>query len=420
MHSGNEKLDFRISSNFRNIALGLIGVGLLLTLVQIFAPWHSDAAAHGAGHGEEHAAGNPRLFFSLHLALLVGFPLALGGIWFTALHHLSGAAWSTTVRRISENFFWSLPVLFVLLLITLFAGMGDVFHHWVHADPEDALLKGKSAWLNPTFFSVRNIAVFIVWFAFGLLFWKASVTQDSDGAFSHTSLMTKLSAAFMIVFGLTVSSTGWDLSMSMEPHWFSTMWGVYIFAGAGLSSFAAMILWIWYLKRSGYVSESINIDHIHDVAKWMWGFTGGWAYIGVASQFMLIWYAHIPEETIFFHTRLYHDDGTYNAWALVSLILVLVRWTIPFFTLIRRDAKRNLNWLAANAVLILFGQVLDMYWVMYPTLDHGEFHMLSWYEIGPLALLAGSFMITTAWGLSRAKLVPQKDPRLEECLHAHH
>lgn len=412
----NDKLDFKITPKFRNISLALIGVGLVLTVLQIVAPWHGEHA-HAATSGYS----NPRLFMSINLALLVGIPVILGGIFFSALHHISGAAWSTSVRRLAESFFWAMPVLILFFSIVIY-GMHDVFHHWMsyEANTGDSILDGKIGYLNQGSFIWRNIAIFAIWVLFGFLFWNTSVKQDADGEFKHTSLMTKLGAGFIVVFGLTYSVSSWDLGMSVEPHWFSTMWAVYFFMGLGLSVFAAIIIWIWYLKREGYAQESINTEHIHDLGKWMWGFTASWAYIALGSQFLLIWYATIPEETIFYRIRMFNIDGSYNAWGFIALLIVMLRWIVPFFLLITRKSKRNLNWLAINSVIILIGQVIDMYWVLYPTLDAGNFIWLSWQELGPLLLLSGSFMLSVAWGLSRAKLIPVKDPRLEECLHSHH
>lgn len=412
----NDKLDFKITPKFRNISLALIGVGLVLTVLQIVAPWHGEYS-HAATSGYS----NPRLFMSINLALLVGIPVILGGIFFSALHHISGAAWSTSVRRLAESFFWAMPVLIIFFSIVIY-GMHDVFHHWMsyEANTGDSILDGKIGYLNQDSFIWRNIAIFAIWVLFGFLFWNTSVKQDADGEFKHTSLMTKLGAGFIVVFGLTYSVSSWDLGMSVEPHWFSTMWAIYFFMGLGLSVFAAIIIWIWYLKREGYAQESINTEHIHDLGKWMWGFTASWAYIALGSQFLLIWYATIPEETIFYRIRMFNVDGSYNAWGFMALLIVMLRWIVPFFLLITRKSKRNLNWLAINSVIILIGQVIDMYWVLYPTLDAGNFIWLSWQELGPLLLLSGSFMLSVAWGLSRAKLIPVKDPRLEECLHSHH
>jgi hypothetical protein len=405
------KLEFKFSPKLRNIALGLIIIGLILTILQIFFPWH--------GHEGKHH-GNPRLFYSLHLAFLVFLPITIGSIFFVAMHHLSGAAWSVTIRRIAEAHVWFLVVLFISMIVILGFGIGEVFHHWVHAPETDELIKHKSGWLNTKFFITRNILIFIVWFIFGWYLWKLSVKQDEDGKFEHTPKLAKISAGFAVVFGITISSTSWDFSMSVEPHWFSTIWAVYIFAGVLLSSFAVLAIWSYFLKKEGYFGNTLTEDHIHDIGKYLWGTSIFWAYIGIASQFLLIWYGHIPEETIFYHSRIYNEDLTHNPWAIISLLLIVIRFILPFFLLIKRDYKRNFQWLAIVAGLILFGQIWDMYWVLYPTLDHGHFVFLSWQELGTLLLFSGLYIFTIATALTKSKLIPIKDPRLEECLHIHH
>lgn len=409
------KIHFKMSRNFQMFALGLIVLGAILIGAQFALPWHG----HGGGHGGEHG-GNPRLFMSLHLALLVILPLTLGGVYFVAYNHLSGTGWNVTVRRLAENYFWFLPVVLVLMLVIFYGGgFGDVFSHWVHAPADDHLINHKRPWLEENFFIWRNVAWMLLWILFGFIFWKHSTTQDEDGKMNHTRTSVKLGAGFMVLFGLTYSFNSWDLTMSLEPHWFSTMWAVYIFAGLALTLFSSLILWVWYLKKAGYYGDSLNENHIHDLGKYLWGHTIFWAYIAF-SQFMLIWYAHIPEETVFFNHRLY-QSGTMevNAWYYVGIALILIRFVLPFFLIIRRDTKRNLNWLAFVAVIHLIGQVVDMYWIAYPTLDHGHFVAFSWQELGPLFLMAGLFILTVGWGLSRKPLIPVKDPRLEDCLHWH-
>ena len=382
---------------------------MVLVVMQVMFPYH--------GHGD-HGDHDPRLFMSFHLALLVALPLAAGGIYFTAFNHVAGAAWNVTIRRVAENYVWYLPFVFVLMLVVFFFGMGDVFGHWMHAKPDDHLIAHKSAWLDQGSFIGRNILWLVVWFVFGFIFWKRSIKQDEDGSISHTKALARISALFLVVFGVTYSLNSWDLSMSMEPHWFSTMWAVYTFSGLALTVFASLILWAWYLKGSGYFGDSFNENHLHDLGKYLFGHTVFWAYIGIC-QFLLIWYAHIPEETIFYNIRMYDDQMNYNTWGIVSLFLAIIRFVIPFLLLIRRDAKRNFNYLAAMAVFILLGQVLDMYWVAYPTLFHGDFVMFSWRELGPLFIVAGSFILVTGYGISRNSLIPKKDPRLEDCLHWH-
>lgn len=413
MQLDESKLKFTFSKKLQTICLILIGVGLALTLAQLAVPWHP----HHAAGGEEtakagaHVPMNPRFFLSLHLALMVALPLALGGVFFVAFNHVSGSAWCVSIRRVAENYFWYLPVVLVLMIV-VFIGLGDVFGHWVHGDPNDHLLNIKKPWLNPSFFVGRNLFWVVIWAAFGFFLWKQSVSQDADGQVSRTKRMANISAAFCVVFGLSISATAWDLGMSLEPHWFSTMFAVYIFAGLGLTVYSSLILWGWYLKRTGHFGDSFNENHLHDLGKYLWGFSNFWAYVAF-SQGMLIWYAHIPEETFFFKTRIT------NGWEVVSTLLVLSRFILPFYLIIRRDTKRNINWMAGVSAFIIFGQVLDMYWLAYPTLAHGDFVMFSWQELGPLAFVFGSFVLVVGKALERQSLVPKKDPRLEECLHWH-
>jgi hypothetical protein len=252
---------------------------------------------------------------------------------------------------------------------------------------------------------------------FGFLFWRHSTRQDGDGKISHTRTMARLAAGFLVVFGLTYSFNSWDLSMSLEPHWFSTLWAIYIFAGLALTLYASLILWTVFLKKAGYYGESFNENHLHDLSKFLFGHTIFWAYMAV-SQYMLIWYGHIPEETTYYHHRLV-GGPLENPWYIVTFLLVLTRFVIPFFLLCKREWKRDWQFMTGLSIFIIFGQVLDMYWVAYPMLDEGHFVMFSWQELGPLLFVAGSFILIVGKNLARRSLVPLKDPRLEECLHFH-
>ena len=410
------KLSFKPSKNLYIFSGALIVVGLLLIVLQAVTFHASEAHPH-----------NNRLWVSLHLALLVALPLGLGGIYFTAFNHVGGSAWSTILRRIAENYVWYLVFVLGLLAVILIFGYQEVFSHWAADNPKvtgDHLIQHKSAYLDgskdgkstfPTFFTVRNLLAVLVWIGLGFYLLKQSRAQDVDGKISRTRTMVKASSVFLVFFALSISFVSWDLSMSLEPHWFSTIWAVYIFGGMALITFASLILWMWYLKSSGYYGEALNENHLHDLSKYMWGHTVFWAYIGF-SQYMLIWYAHLPEETTFYFTRYYGDNGH---WSWVTLLLIFVRFVLPFFLIIRRGPKRNLNYMAAVSVLIILGQILDMYWIAYPTLEHGHFVMFSWQELGPLMLVFGAFILIVGRALSRSSLIPKKDPRLEECLHWH-
>lgn len=411
MHLPSEsKLQYSISPKLITISLAFIVIGVITVILQILFPWH--------GHSEAH--GNPRLLYSLYLGFLIFLPIILGALFFVTVHHLSGASWSVTYRRLAESHSWLMPIFFIVFMILMFTGIDTIFHHWVHAPETDELIKHKSSWLNKPFFITRNAIILLVWSIFGWLFWKYSTQQDVDGKFEHTPKLAKIAAVFAVIFGITISISSWDLSMSLEPHWFSTIWGVYIFSGVILSSFSVLAIWSYFLKMAGYYENTLTEEHLHDIGKYLWGTSIFWAYIGIASQFLLIWYAHIPEETIFFAKRIYNEDFSYSPWALISLFLVFIRFLIPFFLLIKREAKRNFRWMAVSSFVILIGHITDMYWVLYPTLDHNHFVMFSWQELGSLLLYTGIYILVISYSLTKSKLIPIKDPRLEECLHIHH
>ena len=221
----------------------------------------------------------------------------------------------------------------------------------------------------------------------------------------------------MVFLALSYSVSSWDLSLSLEPHWFSTIWAAYSFSGAVLTIFAALVLWVCYLKSKGYYGEALNENHLHDLGKYIWGHSIFWAYMAV-SQYLLIWYAAIPEETVFFKTR------TEGNWIYVSFILVMLRFVLPFFLLMKRDAKRSFKLMAWVSVLILVGQFWDVYWIAYPTMigdgaGVDNFIFLSWQELGPLCFVIGTYIFILAKRLSKHNLIPIKDPRLGACL-AHH
>ena len=183
-------------------------------------------------------------------------------------------------------------------MAVVFIGAGDIYHHWVGASKSDKLLAWKAPWLNLTSFIIRNFIWVCLW---GFLAWslsKKSLKQDESGDVSLSRKMARQSALLIVVFGVTYSLNSWDLSMSLEPHWFSTLWAIYIFAGLALSIYSVLVLFVWYFKKKGYYGDSFNENHLHNLGKFMFGHTIFWTYMAV-SQYMLIWYAAIPEEIIF-------------------------------------------------------------------------------------------------------------------------
>jgi hypothetical protein len=225
--------------------------------------------------------------------------------------------------------------------------------------------------------------------------------------------MRKVSAGGMILFALSISFAAFDWLMSLEPHWFSTIFGAYYFAGAFLGALSLMAILVLFLHRQGLLRETITVEHLHDIGKLMFGFVIFWAYVAY-SQYFLQWYANIPEETFWFLRRWDGVDGT-SGWKWTSLILIFGHFFIPFAILIFRAVKRSaaLMWIMAIWLLIL--HYIDMYWLVYPTLFEDGAHF-SWVDLATMAALGGIFFWLFWNTYSTKALVPVGDPRLEESI----
>lgn len=338
--------------------------------------------------------------------------LAMGGLFFTAIQHVVAAGWSTNIRRLAESLTAFIPLVFLLgLPIALFAGKD--LYLWMNHDvvATDAILQGKSAYLNKVFFIVRFVIFAAAWFFFSNKIIGFSLEQDKDGADSWTERAQKWSVAFLLVFALSFSLFSVDFLMSLEPHWFSTIFGVYCFAGLFQASLALLTLMALFCERKGLAQGIITMEHVHDLAKLTKGFTVFWAYIAF-SQFMLIWYANLPEETIFY------IDRSHGGWLYISLSLLIFRFVVPFVALLPRWAKRTPGHLVAVCSLILVMQYVDLYWLVYPNLSH-EKVIFSWLELAAFVGFAGLFGLAVTRFLGTYNLIPIKDPRRAES-NAHH
>lgn len=395
-------INFKLSSGIRNILIGMIALGIISFVLGFFVFNHGDAR-----HGHSNPAWS---------ALLVGTFLILGvaiaGGFFTAISHITGSHWSVTIRRITENYGRAIPAVLILMVI-IFFGIHDLFE-WSHPEvvQADKLIKHKSGFLNVPFFIGRIVVFLIVWSAFGYIFHRKSVKQDQDKDASHTQFNAKLSGGFIVFFAISFTVTAFDLLMSLTPHWYSTMWGVYVFAGAYQTGLASIALMIYVLKKSGYLGELVNDNHIHDVGKFMLSFCVFWAYIAF-SQFMLIWYANMPEETFWYEQRLT------GGWTLLSIILPFIKFVIPFLLLLNRPNKRDINFLSKVAIWIIIAEAIELYWIVFPS------NFITFSTSGLLITLGvsvgtvGLFSLIVFKGLESAKLIPVGDPRLEQCLHHH-
>jgi hypothetical protein len=338
--------------------------------------------------------------------------LALGGMFFTTIQHVTSAGWSVNIRRFPESLTAFLPYVFVLGLPIVFLANKDLFL-WL--DPEvvanDSILSGKAAYLNKTFFAIRFVLFTGVWFFYAKKIVGFSLNQDRDGKDEWTLRAAKWSVSYLVIFALTFSLFSIDFMMSLEPHWFSTIFGIYCFSGMFQASLAVFILLALFVMKMGWANGLINIEHVHDMAKFMKAFTVFWAYIAF-SQFMLIWYANLPEETIFYLHR------THGGWLYISIALLVFRFIVPFLALLPRWAKRTPFHLVGVCILILVMHYLDIYWLVYPNYSN-EFVAFSWMEIGVFIGFLGGFGLVVAGFLSKYNLIPIKDPRRSESDNHH-
>lgn len=338
--------------------------------------------------------------------------LAMGGLFFTAIQHMASAGWSVNIRRLAEALTAFIPYLLVLgLPIVFFAGKD--LYLWLDADvvAADPILTGKAAYLNKTFFAIRFVLFACVWAFFAKKIVGFSLQQDNDGKDEWTALALKWSVIFVLVFALSFSFFSVDFLMSLEPHWFSTIFGVYCFAGMFQSTLALLCLISMYVIHKGWARGLVSIEHVHDLAKYTKAFTVFWAYIAF-SQFMLIWYANLPEETIFYLHR------SHGGWLYISVGLIVFRFVVPFLALLPRWAKRTPSHLASVCVLILVMQYVDLYWLVYPNYSN-EFVAFSWMEIGAFVGFLGGFGLVVTQFLTKYNLLPIKDPRKSESTNHH-
>lgn len=352
-----------------------------------------------------------QFFFSWWTSTLFVLSLSLGALFWLMLHHLVGATWSVVLRRLLESFALVAPLLAVAVAIGL-VGVGTLFA-WTDETKyaQDHLWQAKRPYLNVVFFLARAAGYFVVW---GLLAWRFTVLsrrQERDGGTQPLESMARLSAPGMILLGITTTFAAFDWIMSLDFHWFSTIFGVYFWAGSFIGSLAALTTVVVALRNAGWLTRTITVEHLHDLGKLLFSFTIFWAYIAF-SQYFLIWYGNIPEETIWYLHRL---EGS---WHAVSLALAIGHFAVPFFLLLTRQSKRTPLWMGFVALWILAFHWLDLHWQVMPTLHHHGFHphLLDLTTLLSLAGLAGA---AVTLHLRRTALVPVSDPKLDESIRFH-
>ncbi len=438
----------------RSRALLTIGIGLLLLIIGCFmlrsgggnehhGAEHATQAAGGAQHGTGHAAQNTegahqgaaentvqpiaegghefhwytRLYANIWLNNIFFTGIAIIGVFFVAVQYASQAGWSAGFLRVPMAFGYFLPVTGVIMLIMFFVAKHDLFH-WTHEglfDPKskeyDEIIAGKKGFLNTPFFVIRMVIYFAVWFWLFLVLRKRSLQEDLEGGVKFFDRNMFTSAYFLIFFAVTSVLAAWDWVMSIDTHWFSTMFGWYMFASWWVTGLAVITLTIVNLKEAGYLPH-VNSNHLHDLGKFMFAFSIFWTYVWFA-QFVLIYYANIPEETVYFLARLEGYGGIYRP---VFFLNIFINFVFPFLALMTRDSKRHMVFLKVIAIGIIVGHWFDFYQMIMPGTvgAHGGFGLV---EFGTVAIYAGAFALVLGTFLAKAPLVARNHPMLEESLH---
>ena len=355
----------------------------------------------GAGHPKQ-------FFFSWLVSFLFFLSLALGALFFVLIQYAAQGGWGIVLRRIGETTFATLPLMAALFL-PLLLGMRDLYSWAVPGAAEhDALLRWKEPFLNVPFFLIRAALYFSAWSFIALLYYRASRGQDTTGDPAVSARLRRLAGPAIIVLAVTQTFASIDWIMSLTPHWYSTIFGVYFFAGSFVGFIALLSVAAAAMRRAGLLDTIITAEHLHDVGKLLFGFTAFWAYIAF-SQFFLMWYANLPEETIWYKARL---EGS---WKALSILLMAGHFGVPFFYLMGRAVKRRGSTLAVGGVWLLTMHFLDLYWQVMPTL-HPEGVRPSALDLAAFVAVGGCFVAAAGWLLRRQALVPLRDPRLAESL----
>ncbi len=372
----------------------------------------------------EHGA---QSFFSAYLVnYAFVWTIALGALFFVLLQHVCAAGWSVTTRRIAEIYAATLPVLAVAFVPIIIGMLLHKLHPWTDPAYHDEIVAAKTPYLNIPFFLVRWVIYFAAWIFISRWFLKQSRTQDETRDGRITLRMQRLSYPMMIVFALTAAFASFDLLMSMDPHWFSTIYPVYVFSGAVVGSLALIIITAAFLQGRGVLGGSITVEHYHDLGKLLFAFVFFWGYIAF-SQYMLIWYGAIPEETGWFWRRgaTTVPEGV-NAYSYVTLLLLFGHFLIPFAGLLSRHVKRRKVALAGWSIWLLLMHWVDLFWLVRPdVMDHATHATLSFGAADVISLGGGLVGMTglLIWAASRVagdrSLLAAGDPRLPESLAFH-
>jgi len=374
-----------------------------------------EAEAHGDAHYEHllHKLQN-RPWAALYIAAFFFMMIALGVLAFYAVQRAAQAGWSPLLFRVMEGITAYLVPGGIIVVVLLVCSVAHLNHLFVWMDPEvvahDELIQGKSGYLNGTFFLIRAIIFLGGWILYREFSRKFSLAQDESSDNSNFKKNFRISAAFLVFYLISESMMSWDWIMSVDPHWFSTLFGWYVFASMFVSGITVIAMVTIYLKSRGYLKD-VNDSHIHDLAKFMFGISIFWTYLWF-SQFMLIWYSNIPEEVTYYVTRI--ED--YN---LPFFGMVAMNFLFPVLLLMNSDYKR-INWFVVmGGIVILAGHYMDVFNMIMPA-TVGDQWFIGLPEISSILFFAGLFIFWVFRALTMAPLQPKRNPFIEESKHFHY
>ena len=347
-----------------------------------------------------------RAAFANLITFLFAASIAGGSLFLVALEYIGGAVWSVPMRRVNE-FLAGLVPLAPLFAAPLFLNLHTLYQ-WTHLDAvqSDVLLQAKEPYLNVTFFAIRFAVIFLLWMVFYYMFIKNSIQQDINKDQKLTTANIRLAAGFIPAFAITLSVLAIDWGMSLEPHWYSTIYAVYFFSGTIVASIAAGTLVILRFHDLGLLPP-LRRDHFYSLGALLFAFVNFWAYIAF-SQFLLMWYANLPEEVFWFIKRWN------NGWEYVSIALIILQFAVPYGVLLSQDAKMDPKRLRFIAIWLLVAHFVDIFWLVMPT--YSASFTIGWMEIGFPVLLIGVVLLLLTVKVTRYNTVPIGDPKLQRGL----
>jgi hypothetical protein len=392
-------MEFQINTKAKKLVYTLIGLGLILTIIGV-----------ATGMGDHHF--KTRLLTNGLINGFFFFALGLGALFFLALQYATETGWYASVKRVIEAVAGFLPYgmgFFGIILLAITLMDGAHIYLWMDSEivKHDEIIQGKSAYLNPAFFWIRTIVYFATYFIFLRGFKRRSLLEDQEGGTTLHFTNYKKGALFLVFFAVFSSTSAWDWLMSIDVHWFSTLFGWYTFAGMWCSTMVVLVITTLYLKKLGHL-EKVNESHIHDLGKWTFATSFLWSYLWF-SQFMLIWYANIGEEVTYYQMRIENFKVLYFS-------MFVINFAFPMLLLMSRDAKRHAGILTTVGLIILAGHWLDVY-IMVSAGSLGANAKLGFLEVGMALLLAGSFIFIILNNLTKAPLTPVNHPFLDESIH---